>query len=296
MRALALVAAAATAAVADPKTADRLADEAAALAKAGDHAGAARRFRDAYRTDPRAALLCNVGVSYYKAKDLPRADLYLEQCVQVGASIPAGFLAAVRDALRTIDAQLRAGDFAQVSFVVTPPTTAISVDGATYDEPFIGARTVWFPVGHYAVGFSSAGYAPQTRPLDVRAHAPSTLTVALEPVTVTVAPPPPPPRRPARPAPSLMIPIALTALAVAEAGLAIGFYAIARGHVTDANAAGDEPTHDREAASARGWRTASVITAIGGAITVGTAAMTWRRALSVEPTPGGATVAISGRF
>ncbi|MEO7097427.1 MAG: hypothetical protein ABI175_29470, partial [Polyangiales bacterium] len=47
--------------------------EAERLGKAGDVLGAAAQFRAAFAADPRADLLCNVGVAYFKAKtEMPR--------------------------------------------------------------------------------------------------------------------------------------------------------------------------------------------------------------------------------
>ena len=66
---IALVVGAPIAAVADPAEADRLAADAATLAKAGDFVGAAAKFRDAYKADPQPKLICNIGIAYQKAKD-----------------------------------------------------------------------------------------------------------------------------------------------------------------------------------------------------------------------------------
>ena len=60
-------------ALADPAGAERAVAEAEAMAERGDLVGAAVRYRDAFRKHPRPDLMCNVGVAYYKAKDLPRA-------------------------------------------------------------------------------------------------------------------------------------------------------------------------------------------------------------------------------
>src|SRR5688572_14838155 len=47
-----------------------------ARARAGDYAGAIVLFKQAFALDGRAEYACNVGVAYYKARDLPRAQLF----------------------------------------------------------------------------------------------------------------------------------------------------------------------------------------------------------------------------
>ena len=69
---------------ADRAAADKLASDAAALAGQGKLSEAAAAFRAAYAEDPRPQLICNAGVAYYKASDLPRAAYYLEQCRAIG--------------------------------------------------------------------------------------------------------------------------------------------------------------------------------------------------------------------
>jgi len=71
---LAIIAVLAARATADPATAEQRAAEAKDRATHGDLPGAAAKFREAYAADPRPDLICNVGIAYYKAKDLPRAD------------------------------------------------------------------------------------------------------------------------------------------------------------------------------------------------------------------------------
>jgi hypothetical protein len=129
--------------------ADTVAD-AQALATAGDFIGAALKYREAFAASPRAELICNVGVAYYKAKDLPRAHRYLEQCLAVGTSLDATFFTNVKSVVVAVEQRLGSGDFKPINVVVQPPTATTTIEGGIpYDEPFVGSRRVWFPFGRY---------------------------------------------------------------------------------------------------------------------------------------------------
>src|SRR5215470_17873339 len=84
---------------ADPRTADQAAAEADARARAKDYLGAAAKFREAYAADPRPDLICNVGVAYHKAQELPRAQLFLSRCLERGSALDSAFIDVVRATL-----------------------------------------------------------------------------------------------------------------------------------------------------------------------------------------------------
>jgi len=294
-RVCAVIVLASAVAHADPKAADRLADEANARAKQGDFAGAAAKFRAAHTEDPRPALICNVGVSYFKAKDLVRAQRYLQDCVQVAASVPPAFVATVKQVLAQLEDQLRAGPYAPVSFIVSPPQVTIS--NTVYDEPSVGSRLLWFPRGSYEVAFHADGYVDQTRTLDA-SHA-QTMAVTLERTPVAVVVAPPTPVRPATVKTSRTLPVVLTVAAATEGAASLALYLLARSKAGDANRAvdaRDQDAYDKAVKSAHTFQVASIIAVSAAAITAGVAGYFWYHDVSVEPQPGGAVVAIGGRF
>ena len=293
VRWLALIAFAGGVAAADPTTADRAADEAAALAAKGDFAGAAKRFRDAYRADPRPELMCNVGVSYYKAKDLPRAQRYLEQCVQIGASVDVNFISAVRQVLVSVDAALHAGELTPVSFLLQPAGSSITAVGnEPFDEPILGSRVVWFPWGKYSVVIHAEGYADQTVEIDAHDHEPVTKsiqlvaapTLPLLPIIIQAS------------SRSRVKPIAATVAAGVLGAGALAFYGFARLHATDANQAQSRPVYDDAVHSAHVWQGLSIGTLVLAAASGAAAVYLWTHHVDIEPTAHGAQVSLAGRF
>src|SRR5262245_8231343 len=99
---------------ADPTSAEQAKREAEALAAQSNFVGAAAKYREAYAADPRAEYMCNIGVAYYKAKDLPRAERYLDQCLVIGKSLDAAFLDNVAKVERAVVDQLKKGDFTPI--------------------------------------------------------------------------------------------------------------------------------------------------------------------------------------
>jgi hypothetical protein len=169
---------------AGPGPADQATAAANAAAAKHDFTTAATRFREAYAADPRPELMCNVGIAYYKAKDLPRAERYLDQCELIGKALEPGFLASVAKVHAALVAKLAAGRFTPVDFAVEPPTASLAVvGGVPYDEPFVGARRVWFPFGTYRVSVHAEGYTDQIIDVDARDR-------AARPVKITLAPEP----------------------------------------------------------------------------------------------------------
>jgi hypothetical protein len=161
---------------------DAAAADAKTKAKANDFVGAAAKFREAYAADPSPDLMCNVGVAYFKAKDLPRAERYLDQCEAVGKSLEPTFLAKIATVHQAVITKLGAGDFTPVDLSVEPATASVAIEGGVpFDEPVVGSRRVWFPAGkHYKLTVHAEGYVDQTAELDAKGKAPSAQRIALE--------------------------------------------------------------------------------------------------------------------
>src|SRR4029079_208300 len=147
---------------AQPAVANRAAAEADQRALAKDYLGAAAKFREAYAADPRPDLICNVGVAYHKAQELPRAQLFLSRCLERGSALRGSFIDVVRATMSRLEAQLKAGKFTPVDVVVEPRFAPIAIDAFAADEGFEGGRTVWLAFGTYHVTVRADGYAPRT--------------------------------------------------------------------------------------------------------------------------------------
>jgi len=144
--------------------------EADALAKKGDFVGAAGKFKLAYARDPKPATICNVGVAYYKAKQLARAQLFLNRCLERGTALQQTFVDQVRTVLTSIEQTLRAGDFTPVDITVEPGGASVSVVEYGDDEAFIGARVLWLPFGPHKLTARLDGYVEQTVEIDATGH------------------------------------------------------------------------------------------------------------------------------
>jgi tetratricopeptide (TPR) repeat protein len=180
-----------TAASEDDDRAAALADEADARARAGDYVGAAALFRQAHAIEPRPEYQCNVGIAYYKAKELPRAQLYLGVCLTRGSHLPEAFFAQVRAALAAVEDRLRKGDFTPVDVVVAPASAEVSVSSFAAGETFVGARTLWLPFGAHTLEARAEGYVTGTVELTLDSRAAVTAALTLEPAPVVdeAAPP-----------------------------------------------------------------------------------------------------------
>lgn len=180
-----------TAASEDDDRAAALADEADARARAGDYVGAAALFRQAHAIEPRPEYQCNVGIAYYKAKELPRAQLYLGVCLTRGSHLPEAFVAQVRAALAAVEDRLRKGDFTPVDVVVAPASAEVSVSSFAAGETFVGARTLWLPFGAHTLEARAEGYVTGTVELTLDSRAAVTAALTLEPAPVVdeAAPP-----------------------------------------------------------------------------------------------------------
>lgn len=297
-------------AFADPSEADRLAAEANALASQGKLAEAASTFRAAYAQDPRPQLICNVGVAYYKANDLPRAAFYLDQCRALGAQLDAAFLDNVDKVLAAVRRVLAAGDFAPVTFVVDPQTAAATIEASPFDEPIIGQRSVWVPFGTYRVHVHQDGYVDHDEPLHVSDRAPVTLHIQLAKPAVEppkLEPPKPEPPKPIAPppvpAPAITAhhPSRVPAIAATAGTLALGVLGgLAYLHALDLNdqagATHDRATYNSLRASTLDYKHLSWVAgglAGAGAIASG---LLWYRSMHVEVAPDHAVAMIGGTF
>lgn len=293
-------------AFADPATADRLAGEAEALAKVGKFGEAAERFREAWRNDKlRPTLLCNVGISYYKAKDLVRAHLLLGQCLEQ-SSLDPKIGDGVRKALASAETVMRTGGHTPVRIVSEPSATSISILELGNDEAFVGSRVVWLPFGTYHVSAHAEGYIDQTQTVAPKTPEPVTLTITLahvkledKPVVerpLAVVPPPLPPSRPGK-----VLPITTTVVTVAAIGLAVFARSEAGSKADRAATALDPTTFEDDKSAADTWNTMFVVGS--GVAVVGAVAsvLLWHRALAapeveVKASANGLSLGYTARF
>ena len=255
---------------ADRHQADLAAAEADALALGKDYLGAAAKLREAYAADPRPELICNVGVAYHKAQELPRAQLYLGRCLERGSVLGDAFMATVRATLARLEAALKAGNYTPVDIVVDPRFATVAIDAFAAGETFDGGRTVWLPFGSYHVTVRAEGYRAQTVEVAAKDHAIVTVDVVLIREPVVAAPDRPPaappvalPTGPAAPvdtapAPrgsSLVLPLCATVATVGLAVVALYAHSQASDHADRAGLAVSRVAYDAEGDSTRTWNT-----------------------------------------
>ena len=310
---IALAAAAAPAVAQQPprpdraSEADRLASEAAALAAAGDLPGAAARFRAAHALDPRPELLCNIGVAFHKARDLPRAHLYLGPCMTRIGSLDAGFAASVRTVFAAIEDELRAGDFAPIDVAVTPATASFTVSSFEPEDAIVGDRLIWLPFGHHTLTVHAEGHIERTIAVDIGDRAKQSVRVVVERTPVDAAPGPGPGPTPIGPVPGQRgsrTPAVAATVATGVLGVgALGVYLLARSAASDAGAAGIDATEYAERVDrARFRQHLSWGLAAGTVVGVAASSWLWYRAtrtmtVTVDVAGGSeATAAIHGRF
>jgi hypothetical protein len=276
--------------------AEQLEAEAQELAASGDMLGAAAKFREAHALDPRPELLCNVGVAYHKAKDLPRAQLWLSQCLARGSSLDAEFVTGVRSVLAAAEDKLREGEFTPVDIVVDPAGATVVVDVFGADDAFVGSRLVYVPFGTRTITVTSEGYRERTETVEATARDQRAVRIVLERAPVV---PGPVAERPSK------TPAIIATVATAVVGLGAGVaYLQARARASDAADAVvtlDEEAYDNAVRKARNWQKLSWIGA--GAAGAGAIAAGWlwyryssAPTLEVAPTEGGIAVTLSGTF
>lgn len=306
------LASSATLAHADSAAADDLAKAAEALAASGDFPGAAAKYRDAYRQSPRPDLMCNVGVAYYKAKDLPRAHRYLDQCVTTGASLDRDFIGNVKMVLTAVEQKLATGDYKPLNFIIEPQSATTTFASGVHDEPLVGSRQIWVPFGAYRVTIHAEGFTDRVLDITAENRDRADHGIKLEPSTSLPRPteprdntrvgdplPPPPPPAAER---SFVAPIIASAATGVAGGLALGFYLAARGSASEAGRAATNEMYTDAADDAEGRQRISWM--IGGVAAVGavTAGVLWYLALR-KPAPveisasrGGAGLSLVGRW
>lgn len=165
---------------ADPAEAETAIKQAVTAAGAGDFVGAASHYKLAYAADARPELICNVGVAYYKAKELPRAQLFLSRCLERGSSLDSKFVDSVRKVLASVENTLRTGAFTPVDIIAEPPAATIAVQAFGADESFIGSRVVWLPEGKQALVGRAEGYVERVVDVEVKGHDRQTVRVVLD--------------------------------------------------------------------------------------------------------------------
>jgi hypothetical protein len=278
--------------------------EAQDRAAAGDFVGAAQKYREAFAASPKPEFLCNVGVAYYKAKDLPRADWYLSHCLEIGSTLDAAFLDNVKKVLAVVEEKLQAGEFAPINLLITPATATTTIAGV-YDEAIPVAKRVWLPYGHHELKIHAEGYVDLMVPLDLKNRTMSALSVVLERDEPTVELP----KAKAEPLPvqhdaavpgsrSKLMPVIATSATVGFAGGAVVAWILARGKANDAGKASEASNFEAYTAAADAARSRQhVAWALGGVAVVGAvvSGYLWYHA-SVEVTPTSTTVAYVARF
>ena len=292
---------------ADPEAAKRLSAEADALVASGDLIGAAAKFRAAYKEEPRPEHMCNSGVAYHKAKDLPRSHRYLNQCVAMGASLDPAYRENLRKVVDSIEQKLVAGNFTPIDVAVEPATAVLVIEGGQpYDEEIVGGGRLWVPYGTYKLVVRAPGYTEHRSEVTANAHVAMPLRVTLEKQKVEA-----PLEKPiVKPDPIIVDqpvagasktgPVIATAVTGAAAVVGLVFYFRARGFVKDAESpmnthAEYEDLHDKAHSNQRiSW----VAGGIAGAGAIASGVLWWRysRASRVEVTSTGTGVAIRGRF
>jgi hypothetical protein len=284
---------------AQPAKADALVREAETLAGAGDFLGAAAKYRDAYAADPRVDLMCNVGIAFHKAKDLPRAQLYLSHCLKRGTALEAQFVAAVRGVLATVEGALKQGDFTPVDIVVDPEATVVAFG----DASFVGSHLVWFPYGQHTLTFHAEGFIDQTIEITAAARATTPLAIKLEkkpdPAPIVIVKPAPKIKRSAR---SMYPAIGASAFTLGATIFAIVAFQRAHDRADIAAFAVREEVYEADKAYVSKWNTRLAISGAFAVLGAGASGFLWYRALTpatkveLTPTSSGATVTFRTRF
>jgi hypothetical protein len=294
---------------ADAGTAKQLVAEAEALVASGDLIGAAAKFRAAYKEEPVPEHICNAGVAYHRAQDLPRSHRYLNQCVTMGSSLDASYRDSLRKVIDALEAKLVVGDFTPIDLSLDPVAAIAAFEGGKpYDDEIVGGGRIWVPYGSYRLVVRAAGYLD--KPVDVAASSdvavPLRITLDRKPPDApVVAPPPLPPQPPERvlvdaPRPSKLPAMLATGAAVLFGAASLWFYADAYDLVGQAEDAMTRDEFDRLHDSAHdSQRNALIFGGLAGAAAA-VAAWRWWHALrdpgQIEVTVSGSGVAVQGRF
>ncbi len=253
--------------------ADGAADQARAVATrgteaaaSGDLRGAITLFKQARALDDRAEYLCNVGYAYQLLGELPRAHLFLSECLVRAAAMEATVADSFRGRLGDVEAALRAGGFAPVDVTVVPRGAEVGASVFDDDETAPGPRILWLPPGRHTLTAAATGHQRRAVEIDVAGTERHAVSIELAPAIVEV-----PPRRNRTPA---LVALAGGGVAVAAGGV---FHALALG--TRDDIAQNFPTEGsaREAREAT-WKRQVTGMTIGygvGAVALGVGAYLW---------------------
>lgn len=301
----ALLLAAASSAAADPATADKAAAEAVALDERGDFRGAAAKFAEAYKADPqRLNLFCNIGISYYKAQDFPRAHLLLGRCLERSAPDPK-FVDAARAALTSVETTLRAGGHTPVTVNVEPSATSVKILELFPDEAFVGPRVVWLPFGTFHLAAHAEGYRDDTVEVVTSTQTSKIVDIKLQRPPITNGPvegPPPPPLSPPPERRSKLPALIATGGTLVAATLAGVAFFKGRARAELAQTALDDEAFEEDEEAVETWNTTLGITGSLAIVGAGLSGYLWYRAFStptrveVNASGNGASVSLTGRF
>jgi len=186
MRARWLAAAVAVSAIAlaDPR---ELVTQAEQAAKAGDFAHAAALYREAFRASGKVEDECNVGVAFYKAKDLPRAQLYLARCLAAQAQLPKAFVQQLGTVIAAVEGKLAGGAYGQIE--LARPDATVVVDTFGPDDTIVTPARFWVPAGNHELVVHASGYRDQALAVQVTAGATAQPAIQLEPIAHEAPPP-----------------------------------------------------------------------------------------------------------
>ena len=287
---------------------DAVVREAREKVQAGDFLGAAAKFREAYRSEPKPDYVCNVGVAFHKAASRPLlAHLYLSLCLERGkGAVDRAFLDTVSATLDELEKTLKAGSFTPVDVTVTPATATVTIAALGPDDSFVGSRVVWLPWGEQMVTVSADGYLEQTQTITAAGHDRMALRVVL--ARPAPQPQPPQPQPQPQPAPvaverrSLIPPIAASAVVVGAVAVStVGF--LKAHHQADIAAFAVTPDvfkDDKKLVDK--WNTVFGVSAVVAVVAAGASGYLWYRALhpvtrlEVNAGPTGGSVTLRGRF
>jgi hypothetical protein len=265
--------------------------------------------------------MCNVGVAYYKAKDLPRAQRYLDQCLSIGTSLERGFIDNVKKVLTAVESTLAGGSFTPVDLLVQPPSATTTVEGAVvFDEPILGSRRVWFPFGTYKLTIHAEGHVDRVLEIEAKDRTAIPARVALQPApavdtdsaqapepdagsgsgSAIVEAPPPAPITPA-PKRSVIAPVVATGASVVLGAAALGFYVTALDNADRAGKTSDRTEYNKLVDDARDNQKLSwVFAGAAGAGAVISGILWYRYAsaprVEVQASGSGGAITLGGRF
>jgi hypothetical protein len=295
-----------------------LARSAETSGQAGDYVAAISLFKAAWALDPRVEYRCSIGVAYYRAKDLPRSHLFLTECLAQGTALPREFVAQVRDVLSLVEVRLATGGYAAIDLAVTPAGAAVRVSAFALDEPVPRGGRIWLPLGNHVVVVSAPGFVAQQRTVALTTPDPHLVAIDLVAVPTAAAPA----QVAAVPEDGYMmkqrtsatglhsLAVGCTVVTVIGVIGSIALYARAGSLADRADELSPlDPDHgfeyvEAQAAAANARGEAGLVTGLT-VISAGVTGLVWWRwsvardaAATVTPTvsPGGAGVAISGRF